>query len=141
MIFTSANGTFQANWLLYGATWPDGFLTRPLTLAGIALFVFGMACNIHADHVLRSLRKPGETAYKIPRGGLFEYVSGAHFVGEVIEWTGFAIATGGSYSALVFAAFNWMGIGTRAIATHDWNVQKFGKNYPKDRKRLIPLVW
>ena len=69
-----------------------------------------------------------------------EYVSGAHFVAEVIEWSGYALAAG-SYAPIVFAAFNWMGIGTRAIATHNWNVAKFGSKYPSDRKRLVPLVW
>ena len=33
-------------------------------------------------------------------------VSGAHFVAEVIEWTGYAIATGFVLSPAVFAAFN-----------------------------------
>jgi 3-oxo-5-alpha-steroid 4-dehydrogenase 1 len=141
MMFTATNGTFQANWLLYGETFEDGMLLRPQTLLGIAIFVFGMTCNINADTVLGNLRKPGETAYTIPCGGLFEYVSGAHFVGEIIEWTGYAIASGFSYAPTVFAAFNWMGIGTRAIATHHWNLEKFGADYPKGRKRLIPLVW
>ncbi len=28
----------------------------------------------------------------IIQGGMFEYVSGANFFGEILEWTGFAIA-------------------------------------------------
>lgn len=32
------------------------------------MFISGMAINIHSDHILRCLRKPGETSYKIPRG-------------------------------------------------------------------------
>lgn len=32
------------------------------------VFFVGMTINIHSDHVLRNLRKPGETGYKIPRG-------------------------------------------------------------------------
>jgi 3-oxo-5-alpha-steroid 4-dehydrogenase 1 len=44
--------------------------------------------------VLRNLRKPGDTGYYIPKGGMFEYVSGANFFGEILEWTGFAIASG-----------------------------------------------
>ena len=34
----------------------------------MVLFVFGMVVNIHSDHILRNLRKPGETGYKIPQG-------------------------------------------------------------------------
>ena len=35
---------------------------------GSVLFFVGMAINIHSDHILRTLRLPGETDYKIPRG-------------------------------------------------------------------------
>ena len=143
MLFTTCNGTMQANWLLYSGTYSstDAMpLSSPRCALGVALFAYGMFANIQADTILRNLRKPGEKEYKIPVGGLFNYVSGAHFVGEVIEWTGYGVAAW-SYAPLVFTAFNWMGIGTRAIATHDWNVQKFGSKYPKTRKRLIPFVW
>ena len=74
MVFTTANGTFQANYLLYGAKFDESAIYGPRAILGVCVFFFGMACNIHADYVLRNLRKPGETAYKIPRGGLFEYV-------------------------------------------------------------------
>lgn len=40
-------------------------------VSGIFLFFLGMFINIHSDHVLRNLRKPGETGYKIPRGVFF----------------------------------------------------------------------
>ena len=45
-----------------------------------------------SDQLLVNLRKPGETGYKIPVGGLFDYVTGANFFGEIVEWTGFALA-------------------------------------------------
>ena len=117
-----------------------GSATHPRFLLGVALFLVGWYTNVSSDLALTRLRKPGESGYKIPRGGLFEYVSGAHFVAEVFEWTGYGIACG-SLAPAAFAAFNWMGIGTRALATHAWNVEKFGAEYPKERKRLIPLVW
>ena len=143
MLFCISNGTAQSNELLYGPvrSEPWSVLAEPRTVLGCAIFVFGMAANIHSDYILRNLRKPGESAYRIPRGGLFEYVSGAHFVAEILEWSGFAIATNGAMAPLAFAAFNWMGIGTRAMATHAWNQKKFGDDYPQGRKRLIPFVW
>ena len=147
MLFTTLNGTLQSNDLLYGAvaSRPWASLLAPHTLLGAAIFGFGMWKNIEADRILRNLRPLGSAAlrlkqYVIPRGGLFEYVSGAHFVGEIIEWTGFAIACW-STAPLCFAIFNWLGIGTRAVATHAWNLAKFGSAYPKDRKKLIPFVW
>ena len=33
------------------------------------MFVFGLVTNVYSDHILRSLRSPGEVnKYKIPRG-------------------------------------------------------------------------
>ena len=32
------------------------------------MFFVGMAINIHSDHILRNLRRPGESGYKIPKG-------------------------------------------------------------------------
>ncbi|CAI9730469.1 3-oxo-5-alpha-steroid 4-dehydrogenase 1-like [Octopus vulgaris] len=43
-------------------------------IAGCILFFIGMAINIHSDHILRTLRKPNETGYKIPQGGMFKYL-------------------------------------------------------------------
>merc|ERR1719167_2180662 len=35
-------------------------------LLGFIIWLTGMALNIHSDHILRNLRAPGETTYKIP---------------------------------------------------------------------------
>jgi 3-oxo-5-alpha-steroid 4-dehydrogenase 1 len=110
----------------------------PRFVVGLMLFFIGMNINMHADNVLRNLRKPGETGYKIPRGGAFEYVSGANFFGEIIEWTGFAIAAW-SLPAFAFAIFTACNIGPRAIAHHSWYLERF-KDYPKNRKALIPFI-
>lgn len=49
-----------------------GLLTKILFCivfsVGFCLWLIGMLVNIHSDHILRNLRKPGETGYKIPRG-------------------------------------------------------------------------
>jgi hypothetical protein len=52
------------------------------------------ALNCHSDAVLRGLRDAGGgRGYKIPHGGGFEWVSGANFLGEIVEWVGFALAS------------------------------------------------
>lgn len=77
----------------------------------------GMVINIHSDHILRNLRKPGDTGYKIPRGGLFEYVSSANYFGELVEWCGFALASW-SLQGVVFALFTLCALFTRARQHH-----------------------
>lgn len=36
--------------------------------SGSCMWFLGFIINIHSDHILRNLREPGETGYKIPRG-------------------------------------------------------------------------
>eukprot|EP01087_Luapelamoeba_hula_P003809 TRINITY_DN13665_c0_g1_i1.p1 TRINITY_DN13665_c0_g1~~TRINITY_DN13665_c0_g1_i1.p1 ORF type:complete len:259 (-),score=20.04 TRINITY_DN13665_c0_g1_i1:57-833(-) len=108
-------------------------------LGGTALFFFGLYVNIQSDAILRNLRKPGDTGYKIPHGGLFEYVSGANFFGEIVEWVGFAIATGFSYPATIFAFTTLCNIGLRGYQHHQWYLNKFKGEYPKSRKAIIPF--
>lgn len=80
-----------------------------------------------------------QAGYKIPHGGLFEYVSGANFAGEIVEWFGWAIAAG-CLPAWAFALFTAMNIGPRAIQHHRWYKRHFGAAYPAHRMALIPYV-
>lgn len=116
-------------------------LWAPTTLLGVAVWAAGLWANLDADDRLRNLRKPGETGYKIPRGGLFEYVSGANFCAEILEWCGWAIAMGGGLPAVQFAFCTACNIGPRAIAHHKWYLEKFKDDYPKSRKALIPFIY
>jgi steroid 5-alpha reductase family enzyme len=88
-----------------------------LSILGLFLFFSGLIINIHSDHVLRNLRKPGEKSYKIPNKGLFHYVTGANYFGEILEWSGFAIASW-SPTAAVFALFAALFLGQRSFHHH-----------------------
>jgi len=48
-----------------------------------SVFSCGLAVNIHSDHLLRNLRQPGESTYKIPHGGLFDLVSAPNYLGKI----------------------------------------------------------
>ncbi|HET6346121.1 MAG TPA: 3-oxo-5-alpha-steroid 4-dehydrogenase, partial [Myxococcota bacterium] len=115
----------------YAGTW----LTDPRFIVGTALFAAGFAINQHADDVLLNLRKPGDTGHKIARGGLFEYVSCPNLLGELMEWTGWAIATW-SWPGLVFAAWSAANLVPRARSNHRDYQTEF-PDYPK-RRALIP---
>lgn len=115
---------------------------RPIDLplvAGLGLFFAGMLVNLHADHVLRSLRRPGETGYKIPHGGLYSVVSAPNYLGEILEWVGFAIAAQ-TLAGWAFAAFTFANLAPRALSHHRWYRQRF-TDYPPQRRALIPFLW
>jgi 3-oxo-5-alpha-steroid 4-dehydrogenase 1 len=97
-----------------------------------------MAINIHADTYLLSLRRQNK-GYQIPRGYLFEYISCPNYFGEILEWTGYAIACW-SVPAAAFAFYTFTNTGTRGYSHHKWYKTKF-EDYPKSRKAVIPFVW
>ncbi|NXU66282.1 S5A1 dehydrogenase, partial [Horornis vulcanius] len=68
LLFCVFNGYLQGRSLTTYATYPPGWLSDSRFITGFLGFLIGMAINIHSDHILRNLRKPGETGYKIPRG-------------------------------------------------------------------------
>lgn len=76
-----------------------------------------MIVNIYSDNILRSLRKPSDIGYKIPRGGLFAYVSCANYFGESVEWFGYALHAN-TWSAWAFFFFTLGNLVPRAIEHH-----------------------
>ena len=131
-----SNGYYLASpWADYPAEW----LRDPRFLAGLALFLVGAAINIDADRRLMRLRRGAErTDYVIPQGGLFRYVSCPNHLGEIIEWSGFALACW-NLPAAAFAIWTAANLGPRAWAHHRWYQKRF-PDYPPDRKALIPFV-
>lgn len=58
-------------------------------------------------------------------GGLFEYVSGANYFSECLEWTGYAIACW-SWAGFAMAVFTTMFLGTRALQHHRYAGRELG---------------
>ena len=67
--FCAVNGYLQARHLSKFAAYDAAWLASPQFAVGLVLYVCGMTVNVHSDRVLRNLRKPGETGYKIPNEG------------------------------------------------------------------------
>jgi len=137
--FTALNGYLNGRGLTafghgYGAAW----LADPRFWAGTLLFAAGYSINHHADRILLDLRRPGETGYKIPRGGLYRWISCPNYFGEIIEWTGWAVATW-SLPGVVFVIWTIANLFPRALAHHRWYLAKF-PDYPKERRALVPFV-
>ena len=117
----------------------DQWLSTPWFWIGIALFVFGMWLNLDSDARLRRLRGPGETGYKVPHGGGFRLVTSPNYLGEILEWTGFAIA-GCTWAGAAFALFTFANLAPRATSHHRWYHATF-EDYPANRRAIIPAVW
>ncbi|ETL94307.1 hypothetical protein F441_08001 [Phytophthora nicotianae CJ01A1] len=118
----------------------DDPFSRPSFYAGVALFVFGLSMNIYSDQILINLRKPGESEYKIPYGGLFEYVSSPNYFSELLEWTGWTLLSQ-SPAGLSFAVYTATNLVPRALSNHRWYQDKFRGEYPTNRKAILPFLW
>jgi 3-oxo-5-alpha-steroid 4-dehydrogenase 1 len=116
-----------------------GVLSSVRVCVGVALFAAGFFTHVWADRGLRRLRMPGEEGYKVPRGGLFEYISSPNYFGEILEWSGWALAAW-SLPGLAFALFTVANLVPRAHANRAWYQQTF-PDYPKERKRVIPFIF
>ncbi|XP_008329457.1 3-oxo-5-alpha-steroid 4-dehydrogenase 1 [Cynoglossus semilaevis] len=138
-VFCTYNGYMQIRYLSHYSEYTASWVTHPCFITGSVLWLAGWLVNVHSDYILRNLRKPGETGYKIPTGGMFEYVSGANFLGEITEWAGFALASQ-SIQSLSFAFFTAVVLSSRAVSHHKWYLAKFD-DYPKNRKALIPFLF
>ena len=128
------NARFISHLGEYGAEW----LTDLRFVAGIAIFFGGFALNLHSDNILLGLRKDGDGGYSIPQGGAFRYVSCPNYLGEILEWGGWVLATW-STAGLAFFVYAVANLGPRALSNHQWYRDRFD-DYPADRKALIPGV-
>jgi 3-oxo-5-alpha-steroid 4-dehydrogenase 1 len=138
--FNVLNGWLNGTWLFvlaggYSASW----LRDPRFILGLGMFVAGYAINRAADRTLRGLRAPGQLDYKIPQGGLYRWVSCPNYLGEIVLWTGWAIATW-SLPGLSFAVWTFANLAPRAVGYHRWYRERF-PDYPPERRALIPYVW
>ena len=136
-LFTFYNGVLQSHFLLSLAKLED--LQPAISVLGVLTFAWGMFVNIQSDNILRSLRREGESGYKIPHGGMFRFVSSPNYLGEITEWIGYAMIAQ-TAASLWFALFSLTFLGWRAVKTHQWYQDKFKSDYPGDRKAVIPFV-
>ena len=99
-----------------------------------------MAINLHSDHVIRHLRKPGDTKHYLPKDGMYNFVTSGNYFGELLEWTGFAIVAG-SPAAWVFVWWTAANLVPRAHAINKKYRSEFGNEAVGNRKRIIPFVY
>ena len=144
ILFNMVNAVMQGGWIFYLS--PEGlyspaWLTTPQFIVGTAVFIAGMVINIHSDHIIRNLRRPGDTAHHIPYGGMFRWVSSANYFGEFVEWVGFAVLTW-SWSGAVFALWTFANLAPRAVSLRKRYEAEFGDEFRRlGRKSILPFIF
>ncbi len=139
LLFNSINAYLQAGFLFRLAVpYPRQWLGDPRFWIGGVLFALGFATHVWADGKLRRLRSDQRSGYEIPHGGLFELVSCPNYLGELIQWVGWAVLTW-SAGGLVFAWWTFANLLPRALAYQAWYRDRFA-DYPRERKAILPFV-
>ncbi|TXT67702.1 MAG: 3-oxo-5-alpha-steroid 4-dehydrogenase [Promethearchaeota archaeon] len=139
MMFNTANAYLQGRWINTLYKYQINHLINPFFIIGISIFVIGFSIHAHSDHIIRNLRKPGENEFKIPKGGMFKYVSCPSYLGEITEWCGWWLMTL-SLSGFVFFLWTFFNLSPRARSNHKWYLTTFPE-YPENRKALIPFIY
>jgi very-long-chain enoyl-CoA reductase len=121
---------------------------------GISLYALGILGNFYHHYLLARLRSSDSKqikssnendhvlkTYVAPKGGLFSYVAAPHYLFELLGWTGIAIVSDHLNVYLLLAGMTSYLAG-RSVAQNEFNRKRFNeKDWPTDRKNLIPFVF
>lgn len=143
MVFNTLNALMQGGWIFYlaPADYYADWFAKPYIYVGVLLFFAGMFINMQSDYIIRHLRKEGDTRHYIPRGGAFRYVSSANYFGELLEWTGFAVASW-SWAGVVFVLWTFANLAPRSASLYKRYAKEFGEEFTSlGRKRIIPFIY
>lgn len=137
-LFNVVNASLNARWISHLGPYAEGAGGGPWLWIGLVVFVGGWWLNGWSDRCLIRLRSHGDPEYHVPRGGPFGWVTCPNYLGEIIEWFGFALASR-SPAALAFAVFTVANLVPRALSHHRWYRARF-PDYPPQRKAVIPFL-
>lgn len=142
--FCAINGFIQGEWIFFLAPktmYTVEWLTTPRFIIGVILFFGGMIINLHSDHVIRHLRKPGDTKHYLPKKGFYKYVTSANYFGEIVEWIGFAIASW-SWAGVLFVVWTCANLVPRSNSIYKRYKKEFSEEFDEKRlKRVFPFVY
>jgi 3-oxo-5-alpha-steroid 4-dehydrogenase 1 len=140
VIFNTLNALMQGGWIFYVSPadrYPAQWLLSPQFIVGTLVFIAGMWINLQSDSIIRHLRAPGDTRHYLPRGGMFRYVTSANYLGELLEWVGFAVLTWSAAGA-VFALWTFANLAPRARKINARYQREFGS---LTQKSIIPFLY
>ena len=147
VVWNLLNGYIQGYWLFHLAPvyapnlYTGAWLTDPRFIIGVLIFAAGWIINMHSDHVIRHLRKPGDTNHYLPKKGMYKFVTSANYLGEITEWLGFAILTW-SWAGLSFFWFSCCNLVPRANSIYNRYKVEFADEFDEKKlKRIIPFIY
>ena len=149
--FNILNGYLQGKWLFelapqhpdYQYLYTNEWIHDWRFIVGTVIFFVGMAINWHSDYIIRHLRKPGDTKHYLPKGGLYNYVTSANYLGECIEWMGWAILTW-SLAGFVFFWFTMSNLVPRSNSIYHRYEKEFAEEFSQHKpklKRILPFIY
>lgn len=133
IFFNTVNGSTNGYWLGH-MPFDEPSLLRIIT--GGILFVVGFLIHVYHDRMLIRIRRTSGLTYVIPSGGLFRYVASPNYLGEILEWAGFAILV---WNLPAFAFLIWTCANLIPRARHhlQWYRATF-TDFPSNRKAIFP---
>jgi len=142
IVFNITNG-YLNGWSIatHADRYADAWVASPQFVIGVLVFFSGMALNKVSDRQLALLGRSGDgqAGYRVPHGLAFRWVSCPNYLGEIVQWTGWAIATW-SLAGWVFAIWTLANLAPRALAHHRWYRETFA-DYPPARRALVPYLF
>ena len=144
-VFNTCNALMQGGWLFFFSPldrYPISWFWSPQFIIGTGIFLFGMVVNLYADRVIRNLRMNDmDNNYYLPEGWMFRRISSANYLGEILEWLGFAILTW-SVAGLVFLIWTFANIVPRSKAVYERYTQFFGEKFTSQKRyKIFPGIY
>ena len=138
VVFNTSNG-YLNGWSLvsHAEQYTNPWLSSPQFLVGGIMFFSGMALNKISDRQLAALSE-AKAGYQVPHGLAYRWVSCPNYLGEIIQWLGWAVACW-SLAGWIFAIWTMANLVPRAVAHHRWYRETF-EGYPAERRALIPFL-
>ena len=111
-----------------------------MMVAGLALRAWSM--RTLGAYYSRTLRTTSDQ--RVVEHGPYRVIRHPGYLGSVMVWTGFALASGSAAAALGVAALMGNAYGRRIVSEEAMLTDRFGgayADYSQRTKRLIPFIW
>ncbi len=139
IIFNTVNAFLNGYHFVLNQSWYSSDWLYSLNfIAGAIVFATGFFITKRSDAILRNLRSGPGDGYQIPQGFLYRWVSSPNYLGESIQWLGWALMTLAP-AAWVFLLWTLANLVPRALSHHRWYRENF-VDYPASRKAILPYL-